>query len=148
MVIYAASVARLYANYFTPSVCLKHASGGYFVSPRLIGRTWEVITWEVITSVGTLKNSAIATQLADCSHPHESLCQQISTDLTHLQDDVKSGRYILRRYLPPASNSASVICPSEQWRTAPISAANTFSFFMAACLTRSSEFAAESAWLA
>lgn len=34
--------------------------------------------------------------------------------------------YILRRYCPPTSNSACVICPSEQTRTASISTANTF----------------------
>ena len=38
-----------------------------------------------------------------------------------------TGRYILRRYWPPTSNSAPVISPSEQWRTALISSAKIFS---------------------
>ena len=48
------------------------------------------------------------------------------------------GRYMLRRYWPPTSNSACVICPSEQTRTASISTANTFSFSITACRRRSS----------
>ena len=34
--------------------------------------------------------------------------------------------YMLRRYCPPTSNSALVICPSEQQRTASTSTSNTF----------------------
>ena len=33
--------------------------------------------------------------------------------------------YMLRRYSPPTSNSARVICPSEQTRTVFISSAKT-----------------------
>src|SRR5262245_40104072 len=45
-------------------------------------------------------------------------------------------RYMLRRYCPPTSNSACVICPSEQTRTASISTSNTFRFSITACCSR------------
>ena len=41
--------------------------------------------------------------------------------------------HILRRYCPPTSNSAFVICPSEQTRTASISTSNTLRFSITAC---------------
>jgi hypothetical protein len=41
--------------------------------------------------------------------------------------------YMLRRYCPPTSNNASVICPSEQQRTASISTSNTLRFSITAC---------------
>lgn len=41
--------------------------------------------------------------------------------------------YILRRYCPPTSNKALVICPSEHTRTASISTSNTLSLLMTAC---------------
>ena len=41
--------------------------------------------------------------------------------------------YILRRYCPPTSNSALVICPSEQQRTASISTSNTLALAITAC---------------
>jgi len=43
------------------------------------------------------------------------------------------GGYMLRRYCPPTSNSAFVICPSEQQRTASISTSNTLRLSMTAC---------------
>ena len=43
--------------------------------------------------------------------------------------------YILLRYCPPTSNSASVICPSEQTFTASISSAKTLPPLMAVCLS-------------
>jgi hypothetical protein len=46
------------------------------------------------------------------------------------------GAYILRRYCPPTSNSALVICPSEQTRTASISTSNTFLLSITACCRR------------
>ena len=46
---------------------------------------------------------------------------------------VKPVGYMLRRYCPPTSNSAFVICPSEQPRTASISTANTLPFSITAC---------------
>ena len=45
---------------------------------------------------------------------------------------MKSRNYILRRYCPPTSNSAFVICPSEQTRTASISTSKTFLFSITA----------------
>ena len=36
--------------------------------------------------------------------------------------------YMLRRYCPPTSNNAVVICPREHTRTASISTANTLPF--------------------
>src|SRR6185503_9487513 len=45
-------------------------------------------------------------------------------------------RYMLRRYCPPTSNSACVICPSEHTRTASISTANTFSSLITASRRR------------
>ena len=50
-----------------------------------------------------------------------------------------SGRkrtYIFRRYCPPTSNSAFVICPSEQTRTASISTSNTLRLSITACCSR------------
>ena len=44
--------------------------------------------------------------------------------------------HILRRYCPPTSNSALVICPSEQTRTASISTSNTLRFSITACCRR------------
>lgn len=41
--------------------------------------------------------------------------------------------YIDRRYCPPTSNSALVICPSEHTRTASISTSNTFALSITAC---------------
>src|SRR3989304_3896970 len=46
--------------------------------------------------------------------------------------------YMLLLYCPPTSNSAWVICPSEQTRTASISTANTFSSRITAWRSRSS----------
>src|SRR5437867_7650588 len=46
--------------------------------------------------------------------------------------------YMLRRYWPPTSNRAWVICPSEQTRTASISTAKTFSLRITAWRSRSS----------
>jgi len=43
------------------------------------------------------------------------------------RDKQRSDPHMLRRYCPPTSNSACVICPSEQTRTASIRTANTFS---------------------
>jgi hypothetical protein len=43
---------------------------------------------------------------------------------------------MLRRYWPPTSNSALVIWPSEQQRTASISTSNTFLFSITACFRR------------
>ena len=54
--------------------------------------------------------------------------------------------YILRRYCPPTSNSALVICPSEQTRTASISTPNTFLFSITACCNRLSCVGAALAW--
>ncbi len=54
--------------------------------------------------------------------------------------------YIFRRYCPPTSNSALVIWPSEQTRTASIRRANTFSLAMAACCSSASAFGAASLW--
>ena len=45
-------------------------------------------------------------------------------------------RYMLRRYCPPTSNSACVICPSEHTRTASISTSNTFLLSITACCRR------------
>ena len=39
--------------------------------------------------------------------------------------------YIFRRYCPPTSNSAAVICPNEQTLLASIKASNRFSFLIA-----------------
>jgi hypothetical protein len=41
--------------------------------------------------------------------------------------------YMLRRYCPPTSNSAFVICPSEHTRTASISTSNTLRLSITAC---------------
>ena len=49
------------------------------------------------------------------------------------QSGTQSHRYIFLRYCPPTSNSAFVICPSEQTRTASISTSNTFLFSITAC---------------
>ena len=38
--------------------------------------------------------------------------------------------YMLRRYCPPTSNSALVICPNEQTRTAVIENKNVFEVLM------------------
>src|SRR6185436_13188135 len=46
--------------------------------------------------------------------------------------------YMLRRYCPPTSNSACVICPSEHTRTASIRTANTFSSLITASRRRRS----------
>jgi hypothetical protein len=46
---------------------------------------------------------------------------------------VAARAYMLRRYCPPTSNSAFVICPSEQQRTASISTSNTLRFSITAC---------------
>ncbi len=54
--------------------------------------------------------------------------------------------YMLRRYWPPTSNSALVIWPSEQMRTASISTSKTLSPLAAACLRRSSMAGASLAW--
>ena len=43
---------------------------------------------------------------------------------------------MLRRYCPPTSNSASVIWPSEQQRTASISTSKTLSLAITACCRR------------
>eukprot|EP01031_Cornospumella_fuschlensis_P047284 gene47284-57916_t len=43
---------------------------------------------------------------------------------------------MLRRYCPPTSNSALVICPSEQTRTASISTSNTLRISNTACCRR------------
>ena len=57
------------------------------------------------------------------------------------RDGELAGRsYMLRRYWPPTSNSACVICPSEQTRTASISTSNTFSSRSTAWRSRSSIF--------
>ena len=54
--------------------------------------------------------------------------------------------YMLRRYWPPTSNSAWVICPSEHTRTASISTSNTFLLSITACCRRLS-IGAQAAWL-
>ena len=41
--------------------------------------------------------------------------------------------YMLRRYCPPTSNNALVICPNEHTRTASISTSNTFLLSITAC---------------
>ena len=46
----------------------------------------------------------------------------------------RARRYMLRRYWPPTSNSASVIWPSEQTRTASISTSNTLPLAMTVSL--------------
>ena len=51
-----------------------------------------------------------------------------------------SANYIFRRYCPPTSNSALVICPNEHTRTASINTAKTFSFRITACCSRFSIF--------
>ena len=43
---------------------------------------------------------------------------------------------MLRRYWPPTSNSAVVICPSEQTRTACISTSKTLALAITACCKR------------
>ena len=48
------------------------------------------------------------------------------------------GGHMLRRYWPPTSNNARVICPSEQQRTASINTSNTLSLANAAWRKRSS----------
>ena len=53
--------------------------------------------------------------------------------------------HMLRRYWPPTSNRASVICPSEQTRTASISTPKTLPFVAAAVLRRSSMTGASAA---
>lgn len=45
-------------------------------------------------------------------------------------------RHMLRRYCPPTSNSAFVICPRLHTRTASISTANTLPLSMTACCRR------------
>src|SRR6185503_11575999 len=54
--------------------------------------------------------------------------------------EVKARRrnYMDRRYCPPTSNSACVICPSEHTRTASISTAKTFPSWITACCSRCS----------
>ena len=44
-------------------------------------------------------------------------------------------RYMLRRYWPPTSNSALVICPSEHTRTVFISSAKTLPFSITTCFS-------------
>src|SRR5437588_6486120 len=56
--------------------------------------------------------------------------------------------YMLRRYWPPTSNSACVICPSEHTRTASISTAKTFSLRITAWRSLSSISGACFAFLA
>ena len=46
---------------------------------------------------------------------------------------VTSFPHMLRRYCPPTSNSALVICPSEHTRTASISTSNTLRLSITAC---------------
>ena len=46
--------------------------------------------------------------------------------------------YMLRRYWPPTSYSAVVICPSEQYFTASTSTANTLPFSMTVCCSLAS----------
>ena len=58
----------------------------------------------------------------------------------------KSRTHMLRRYCPPTSNSASVIWPSEQQRTASISTSNTFWLSITACFRRCSCSGASAAW--
>ena len=55
--------------------------------------------------------------------------------IDHLRSMAKgcACRYMLRRYCPPTSNSAFVICPSEHTRTASIRTSNTFRLSMTAC---------------
>jgi len=54
--------------------------------------------------------------------------------------------YMLLRYCPPTSNSAFVICPNEQQRTAPISTANTLSSRITASHRRASMAGASATW--
>ena len=55
------------------------------------------------------------------------------------------GPYMLRRYCPPTSNRAWVMCPSEHVRTASISTANTLRFSITA-LRNASRAAGEASW--
>ena len=55
---------------------------------------------------------------------------------------------MLRRYWPPTSNSASVIWPSEQTRTASISTSNTLPLAMTVSFSRCSIAGASAAWRA
>ena len=66
--------------------------------------------------------------------------QRQPTQATHdeLAIDASSGPHIDLRYLPPTSNSACVICPSEHTRTASTSTSNTLPPSMAVCFKRSS----------
>ena len=48
--------------------------------------------------------------------------------------------YMLRRYCPPTSNSASVICPSEQQRTASISTSNTLALCLSGACWRAESY--------
>src|SRR5436190_2685004 len=48
----------------------------------------------------------------------------------------RSGPHMLRRYWPPTSNSALLICPSEQTRTASISTWKTLPLAITACCRR------------
>ena len=48
----------------------------------------------------------------------------------------RSGPHMLRRYWPPTSNSAFVICPSEHTRTACISTSKTLALAITACCKR------------
>ena len=54
--------------------------------------------------------------------------------------------HMLRRYCPPTSNSAFVICPSEHTRTASISTSNTLALAITACCRRASMAGDSAAW--
>ena len=58
----------------------------------------------------------------------------------------RRGRYMLRRYCPPTSNSASVICPSEHTRTASISTSKTLPLAITVSCSRRSIAGASAAW--
>ena len=55
---------------------------------------------------------------------------------------------MLRRYCPPTSNSALVICPSEQTRTVSHQLANTLPLSITACFSLASAAGASPAWRA
>ena len=70
-------------------------------------------------------------QSADFGHPHPPIVPETDPAITTQHGtltppDATAHAYILLRYCPPTSNSALVICPSEQQRTASTSTSNTF----------------------
>ena len=86
--------------------------------------------------IGALSNPTLAAT-RNSAHafvsPHlgKAVCVRQSKEV--LLDSVVAVTHMLRRYCPPTSNKAFVICPREHTRTASINTSNTFLLSMTAC---------------